>query len=495
MEGVNSETGYNEPVTAQLTAVDTGSTAVLHDSELAALLQLQQRAFQQAPFPARAERLAHLQRLKVALIEHKTALVNAVDKDFVGRAHHETLLAEVMPVLESIRYHRRHLRRWMRPERRKLGIHLQPASARVVYQPLGVIGIVVPWNYPLQLSLVPLVAALSAGNRVMIKLSEHTPETAMALTRMIESCFSRDQVALVTGAADVAAAFTRLPFDHLLFTGSESVGRQVMAAAASNLTPVTLELGGKSPVIVDGDFPVDQSAARICFGKSLNGGQTCIAPDYLLMVGGDREAFVASYCRAFQAMYPHINGNNSYSAIINEHQYQRLQALLEDARAKGARIHPVCAETINDGSRRMVPCLILNASDDMAVMQEEIFGPLLPVITVDSLDQALDYVRARPRPLALYYFGLNRACQQRVIDQSHSGGVAINDTVMQAAVDDLPFGGIGPSGMGHYHGPEGFLTFSKVKPVLTKGRFNSASLLYPPYNSVLKKWLLRLLTR
>ena len=488
------ETQREQAVATKVTLIHTEASGSQLEEKLKGLFDSQRQAFLKDPCPSREERVARLKKLQKALLDNKEALINAIHEDFGGRARNETLLAEFMPVLEAIKYSIRNLRKWMRPSKRHVGFQLQPASAKVVYQPLGVVGIVVPWNYPIQLGTVPLVTALAAGNRAMIKMSEYTPGTSAVFAEIIQNTFPEDQVSVVTGEADVAVAFTALPFDHLLFTGSTQVGRQVMAAAAKNLTPVTLELGGKSPVIVESDFPVEESAQRICFGKSINSGQTCIAPDYLLIQRDTIEGFVQGYQKAFKAMYPSVGGNNEYSAVINDRQYQRLQAHLEDARAKGADIRPVSDEVVNDGSRRMVPHLILNPTDEMTVMQEEIFGPLLPVIAIDDLGEAIDYIRSKPRPLALYYFGSDKARQERVLAETHSGGVAVNDTVMHVAVDDMPFGGIGPSGMGHYHGHEGFMTFSKAKSVLTKGRANSAKMVYPPYNSFLKKLLVKFLT-
>ncbi|WP_330924401.1 coniferyl aldehyde dehydrogenase [Candidatus Sororendozoicomonas aggregata] len=456
-------------------------------------LQKQQSAFLNNPYPLLDERIAHLKALKQALKENRSAFVDAIDADFGGRARNETLVGEFMPVLENISYTLKRLSKWMKPRRRHLAMQLQPASAKVVFQPLGVVGVVVPWNYPLQLSALPLVTALAAGNRVMIKMSEYTPKTSTLFAEVIARTFPDDLVTVINGDAEVGAAFTRLPFDHVLFTGSTEVGRHVMKAAAENLTPVTLELGGKSPVIINDDFPLDEAAERICFGKSINAGQTCVAPDYILLKESQKEAFVAAYKKAFGKMYPSVNNSKDYSAIVNERQFTRLESALEDARVKGADIRPVTDDKINDGSRRMVPHLILNPTDDMTIMQEEIFGPLLPVVAVDDLANAISFVQARPRPLALYYFGLDKRQQEKVVLSTHAGGVSINDTLTHAIVDDMPFGGIGSSGMGHYHGHEGFLALTKTKSVLSKGKLNSSTLIYPPYTGI-KKLVVRFLT-
>ncbi|AFM31521.1 MULTISPECIES: coniferyl aldehyde dehydrogenase [Stutzerimonas stutzeri subgroup] len=451
-----------------------------------ALFSRQRSAFTAAPMPSEEDRLRWLDALRDVLASHQPALIEAIAADFGHRSADETLLAEIMPSLHGIRYASRHLRRWMKPSRRHVGLAFQPASARVVYQPLGVVGIIVPWNYPLYLAIGPLIGALAAGNRVMLKMSESTPATGQLLKELLAQIFPEDQVAVVLGDVEVGQAFARLPFDHLLFTGSTHIGREVMRAAAENLTPVTLELGGKSPAIVSASVPLADAAERIAFGKCMNAGQTCVAPDYVLVPRERVEGFVGAYREAVQRLYPSLADNPDYTAIINARQLTRLQDYLDDAQAKGAHVVPLFAEA---QQRRMPHCLLLNTTDDMRVMQEEIFGPLLPIVPYADLDEAVAYINARPRPLALYYFGYDRAEQQRVLEKTHSGGVCLNDTLLHVAQDDLPFGGIGPSGMGHYHGHEGFLTFSKGKGVFIKQRFNAARLIYPPYG----KWWQRLI--
>ena len=456
------------------------------------VLEIQRSAFNQNPAPGIDERRQRIISLKKALFKNKQALLDALNSDFGGRAKNESLLAEFTPISGNISYTLKHLKRWMKPSRRHVSYQLQPSSAKVVYQPLGVVGIVVPFNYPLMLAVSPLIAALAAGNHCMIKMSEFTPQTSQLFAQIMAEAFPKEVVTVINGEADVAASFTALPFDHLLFTGSTPVGRHVMKAAAENLTPVTLELGGKSPVIVDDDFPLEEAAKRICYGKSLNAGQTCIAPDYILVKNSQKEAFITAFQKVFQAMYPSINHNQDYTAIINQRHYQRLNRLLEDARDKGANIIPCHTDVVSDGSRRMPANLITDTTDDMGVCQQEIFGPLLPVIGIDSLNEAISYINQRPRPLALYYFGSDETVQNKVISQTHSGGVCINECLLHVAVDDLPFGGVGPSGMGQYHGHEGFLTFSNAKAVLTKGRTNSTQLMYPPYKGWLQKTMLNL---
>lgn len=464
------------------------------DRDLQATFAAQRTAFGANPMPPAAQRRQWLKSLRELLLEHQQPLIEAIDRDFEGRSADETLLAELLPSVQGLRHAERHLHRWMKPSRRKVGLAFQPARAQVLYQPLGVVGVIVPWNYPLLLAIGPLTGALAAGNRVMLKLSEATPATGLLLKALLERVFPNDLVSVVIGEVEVGQAFSRLPFDHLLFTGATTVGRHVMSAAAQNLTPVTLELGGKSPAIVSDSVPLDTAAERIAFGKLVNAGQTCVAPDYVLVPRERLDAFAEAYRRAVHRLYPSIADNPDYSAIINPRQLQRLEHLLADARDKGARVLDLYPGEPRQG-RRLPPHLVLEASDDMQVMQDEIFGPLLPLVPYDTLEQALAYVQQRPRPLALYYFGYDRGEQAHVLRHTHSGGVCLNDTLLHVAQDDLPFGGIGASGMGHYHGHEGFLTFSKAKAVLAKQRLNAARLIYPPYGKALQRLVFKLFIR
>jgi len=460
--------------------------------ELNSLLDKQRQAYAAHPFAPLAQRQQWLKSLRQLLSAEREVLIDAISQDFSHRSPDETLFAELMPCLHNIDYTLKHLKRWMKPSARSVGMMFVPASAKVVYQPLGVVGIIVPWNYPLYLAIGPLVGALAAGNRVMLKLSEFTPATGRLLKDLLGRIFPEDMVTVVLGEADVAVAFSSLGFDHLLFTGSTHVGKQVMRAAAENLTPVTLELGGKSPAIVSADVPLKDAAQRIAWGKTLNAGQTCIAPDYVLVPQDRVEGFIDAYRQAVHSFYPTLIDNPDYTAIINERQVARLERLQTDATLKGARLVPLYEQ---GQGRRMPHALVLEVSDDMQVMQDEIFGPLLPVVTYTHLDQALAYINARPRPLALYYFGYNKTEQQRVIQHTHSGGVSINETLLHVAIDDLPFGGVGHSGMGHYHGHEGFLTFSKAKGVLVKQRWNSSLMIYPPYGRQLVRLIQKLFIR
>lgn len=473
-------------------SADTALFANTTSAEMTAAFQVQKQAFQEQMNPDYATRIHHLTELRAALVKHQTAITEAVNQDFGVRSSTETLLAEIAPSLQSIDYTCKHLKHWMSAERRKVQIQYQPAIAQVYYQPLGVVGIIVPFNYPIFLALSPLITALAAGNRVMLKMSEFTPHTAKLIKTLLGEVFNEDLVTVIIGEADIAAAFCNLPFDHLFFTGSTTVGKHVMTAAAQNLTPVTLELGGKSPVIVDDDCSIKEAVKRICYAKSLNAGQTCVAPDYIFIHKERKAAFIKHYLLAFNEMYPDCVNNADYSAIINEAHYQRLQRLLSDAEEKGATLHkPDNNSQANDTLRKMPITLIEAATDEMLVLQEELFGPLLPIIEIENLQEAIDYIQQRPRPLALYYFSFHLDRQQRVLEHTHSGGVGINECLLHVAIDDLPFGGIGASGMGQYHAYEGFLTFSKAKSVLSKGTLSSIKMIYPPYDRWWKKMILR----
>ncbi|MFP4147813.1 MAG: coniferyl aldehyde dehydrogenase [Halorhodospira sp.] len=463
---------------------------------LGALLQRQREAFAADPAPGPEVRRDRLERLRRAVLDRRTALTAALDQDFGGRSAQESTTVDLLPTLTGIRHAHRHLRRWMRPRRRWPHPLMQPAAARVHYQPLGVVGIIVPWNYPVYLALSPLTGALAAGNRALLKLPELTPVTNAVLRQVVADAFTAEEVTVVEGGEAVSREFAELPFDHLLFTGSTAVGRKVMAAAAGHLTPVTLELGGKSPVIVDGDADIEAAAGRIAYGKLLNAGQTCIAPDYVLCPADRRDALVAAIRRAAARLYPDPVCNPDYAAVITLRHRERLHALLADARDRGAEVVPM-GEAVEDAPEtgKMAPWLVLSAPASARVLEEEIFGPILPIVAVADLWEALRYVRAGPRPLALYYFGQDRRRQEQVLVRSHSGGVCINDTVLHVAQDNLPFGGVGASGMGRYHGFEGFRTFSNEKAVLRKGRWNSARLIEPPYGGLVHRLVQRLMVR
>lgn len=439
-------------------------------------------------------RESRLDALASLVLENADAFVAAIDADFGHRSGHETRLLEIFPGIETIRHNRRHVGAWMRPQRRPVSLWFRPGRAQVIPQPLGVVGIIVPWNYPLLLAVSPLAAALAAGNRAMIKMSEFTPRTGQLLAELVASYFPAGEVAVTLGDASTGAAFAKLPFDHLLFTGSTSVGHHIMRMAAENLTPVTLELGGKSPVIVGPEYPLHKAAERIVVGKLLNAGQTCIAPDYVMVPAGQEDAFVAAARAVVARIYPDIATTPDYSSIVNERHFQRLESYLADAETQGARVLPLSNATADRESRRLPPLALLGVTEAMRIMQDEIFGPLLPVLPYRDLDQALAYVNAHPRPLALYIFEQDKTRLDRVLQGTVAGGVTVNDTILHIAQEELPFGGVGPSGMGQYHGIEGFRTFSKQKAVFYQSPINGMPLFNPPYGRLFER-LTRFLIR
>ena len=463
---------------------------------LPALLARQRAAFLRDGAPSLAERKARLRKLRAAIIARRPDFEAAMDADFGHRSRHETAIMELLPLTWGIDYLLSNLRRFMRPERRHVALPMRLARARVEVQPLGVIGIVAPWNYPASLALMPLATALAAGNRAMIKPSEFTPATSNALASLIAETFSPEEVAIVLGDASIGAEFTALPFDHLFFTGSTAVGRVVMRAAAQHLVPVTLELGGKSPVLVDRGQNLDRVAMDVAYGKLANAGQTCVAPDYLLVHEGDLAGFTKGWDKAVAALYPKGPTTDDYTSIVNARHFDRLLGLLENARMKGARVietGPV-PEAAKTREHTLPPTLVFNVRDDMKIMQEEIFGPILPVVTYEDLGEAIAFVNARPRPLALYYFGSSAENRDRVLTQTTSGGVTVNGTILHYVQDDLPFGGVGPSGFGAYHGIEGFRAFSHQKAVYEQARWNGSALLRPPFGrltNLILRWFLR----
>jgi coniferyl-aldehyde dehydrogenase len=451
------------------------------------------RAAWQARKPDLVQRRGDLRRLRDALRRRLDEMTDAVSADFGHRSPDESRIADGMTVLNDIDHLQRHLRGWMRPRRVGVGWRFWPARAQVRPAPLGVVGVIAPWNYPVNLALIPLATAIAAGNHVYLKPSEHTPRTSAFLRDLLAEVFPAERVAVATGGAEVGAAFAGLPFDHLVFTGSTAVGRKVMAAAAPNLTPLTLELGGKSPAIVCDDFPLDKAAARIATGKWFNGGQTCIAPDYVLLPAGKRDAFVAALRREVQARYGEdLDNLDDYTRIVNDGQYARLQGYLQDAAARG--VDAVTLAGAADPAQRLLPpTVLLDPGDDARVMQEEIFGPLLPLKSYRTLDEAIAYVNAHDRPLALYPFSHDRAAVERILRDTLAGGVSVNDTLFHFAIANLPFGGVGPSGMGAYHARAGFDAMSKQLPVLWQARMAGGDLLKPPYAKA--KWLLDLIVR
>ena len=465
------------------------------DHDLRPLLEQVRAAHRRQP-PSYRQRMDDLARLGEVIRAHRDELVKTVSADFGRRSRHETLAADVMVTLDEIKYLRSKLRAWMRPERRGLNLAFLPARGEIRRMPLGVVGIVAPWNYPIQLALIPLADAIAAGNHVLVKPSEHTPRTSALLARLLAEAFPSERVAVVQGDAAIGAAFTRLPFDHLVFTGSTAVGRAVMSAAADHLTPLTLELGGKSPALVAPGYPIEQAADRIAAGKCFNAGQTCVAPDYVLVPRAQRDEFVRAYLASVRRRYPTLAANPDYTAVVNHRQADRLRDWIDDARDRGVSViqYRPDSEPPPPGVEVIPPTVLLDPPDEAKVMQEEIFGPLLPVKSYDDHDAAIAYINGRDRPLAFYPFDRDRARLQRTLDAVVAGGVCVNDCLIQFGQHSLPVGGVGPSGMGEYHGHAGFLAFSKSMPVLYQSRLNGMSVFDPPFGK-LADFVVKLFTR
>ena len=472
----------------------TSDEGALPGGALTALLAAQRRAFAARP-PRYADRLDALRRLERTLIARADDLAAAVSEDFGGRAAEETRALEIVPTLNEIRYARRHLKTWMAPRRAASQWQSWPARARVVYQPLGVVGIVSPWNYPFYLTLAPLVGALAAGNHALIKPSEVAPASAELMKSIVAELYAPQYVSVVTGGSDTAAAFVALPFDHLLFTGSTRVGRRVMQAASEHLVPVTLELGGKSAVVVHESYPMKRAAERVLTGKLYNAGQTCIAPDYALLPRDRRAEFVNNARDTVAQMYPRLVDNPDYTRVVNAHHYQRLTNLVEDARRLGAEIITInpASERCDVANRVFPPTIVIGVRDDMAIAHEEIFGPILAIADYGDLDEAIAYVNGRPHPLAFYYFDDQPARVTDVVGRVTSGGVTVNDCVFHVGQPALPFGGVGASGMGRYHGFDGFETFSHKKGIMLQRRWSPLALLRPPYDATTRRILALLL--
>ena len=444
------------------------------------------------PLDVRRNRLL---RMKALINEHGAALAQAVQTDFGVRSLQLTEIADLFVLRSLLSHTLKHLPKWVKSQKVRTPIYLQPASAYLQRQPLGVVGVVSPWNYPVQLALGPVITALAAGNRVMLKPSELTPATSALMAELIGQAFAPDEVCVVLGDGQLAAEFSSLPFDHLFFTGSTAVGRIVAKAAAANLTPTTLELGGKSPCIIDASCDLASAAIKIAHGKLLNAGQTCIAPDYVLLPKGREAEFGQAFAKAVATLVPTIAGNPDYAAIISPRHHERLQAMLAAAEQGGATLQLIDTGGAPTAHRQMAPVLAFNVPLDAKLLQEEIFGPILPVLPYESLPEAIDYINARPRPLALYWFGTDTTARDKVLAQTVSGGVTINDTLMHIAHENLPFGGIGESGWGSYHGEAGFLRLTMQKPVLVQSKWARGDLFYPPYGKrfdqvmgLLKRW-------
>ena len=446
-----------------------------------------QRTAWQARKPDYAQRRADLERLRDAFRARVPAMDTAIRADFGHRSTHENLISEAMVTLAEIDHAISHLRGWMKPRRAAVGWKFWPATAHVRPEPVGVVGILSPWNYPVNLALVPLVSAIAAGNHVYLKPSEHTPRTAAFLRELMAAVFPTDRVAVALGGPEVGAAFSALPFDHLLFTGSTAVGRKVMAAAAPNLTPVTLELGGKAPALVCSDFPIELAAARIASGKWFNAGQTCIGVDYVLVDAARRDALVAALQVELRNRYGDLDDASDYTRIITDAQFDRLGSYLDDAHMRGVPVIEPFAAKDNAmrehrvAQRLFAPTLVIDPPADSEVMRNEIFGPILPVVSYQTLEEAIARINALERPLALYPFGYRKADIERIVSGTLAGGVTVNDTLVHFGVHELPFGGIGPSGIGAIHGKAGFDAFSKALPVFRQRRLAGSDWIKPPY--------------
>jgi len=472
--------------TAQLRSIETV------ENEAQRVFKLQREAYLRDPYPSRDERKDRLRKVERILVDNVDAIVEAISADFGHRSAEESKILEIFPVVDGLRHTLKHLRKWMKPQRREVSVLFATGSNRVIPQPKGVVGIVSPWNYPLFLTLSPLVSILASGNRAMIKMASNSQHLCRLLADKFGEVFDEEVVAILPGIR--ASQFSTLPFDHMIFTGSADVGRTVMRSAADNLTPVTLELGGKSPTIVCDDFDIEEAASRIMYAKLVNAGQTCLAPDYLFLPEGSEDRFAAAAQSVVSERYPDTN-DASYTSVIDEKAYRRLRITLDDAEAKGARVVPLVPNaSFNDVLRKFPPYLVLGATEDMMVLQEEIFGPLFPVKTYGDLDEVIEYVTHRDRPLGFYVFTHSRSRKQKLLYSTISGGVTINNCIIHVAQHDMPFGGVGASGIGHYHGYEGFVEFSKMRPVFTNPRVSALSLFYPPYTAFANRlinWLIK----
>ncbi len=459
---------------------------MMNNDDLLSKFEQFKQLYQVSPYPSKQERLLLLTQLKKDLLAAEQALVSALAQDYGFRSNFDSSICDLLPTVQHINYTIKKLPRWLKQERRHSGLLLSPSKLSIIYQPLGVVGVIVPWNFPIYLSMAPVITALAAGNRVMVKLSELTPKTNQVIRQVFASI--SEHVCLVEGEGDIASQFSQLPFNHLLFTGSTRVGKLVASAAAKNLTPITLELGGKSPVIIAKDADLTGAVDAIMLGKSMNAGQICVAPDYVFIPKEKIDDFISLYRSRFLQSYPQESGRREYSCIINQSHYDRLTTYLDDAEKKGAVIIEVAVED-KSVEHSFLPRLLTNVNDDMQVMQEEIFGPILPIIGYDDIEEVFAYIQTHHRPLALYVMSSDKQLIKLISQKTHSGGMAINDTIMHVAADDAPFGGIGDSGMGSYHGVEGFKTFSHAKTQLITPKWLPRARLLLKY----KKWMLKIL--
>jgi coniferyl-aldehyde dehydrogenase len=465
-------------------------------ADLQAILQKQKAAFTAAMPEPLSVRRDRIDRAIALLIDHKDEFARAVSADFGHRSTEQTLMTDIMPSVSAMKHAKKHFESWARGEKRKptFPLGLIGAKAEVRYQPKGVVGVVAPWNFPVGMVMVPMAGILAAGNRAMVKPSEFTERVAEVFAKTVPLYFADDEMAVITGGVEVGTEFSKLAFDHMIFTGATSVGKHIMRAAAENLVPVTLELGGKSPTIIGRSADKTKAGERIALGKMMNAGQICLAPDYLLVAKDQEDEMIEGVKAGVSAMYPTLLSNDDYTSVVNGRNYDRLQGYLQDARDKGAElieVNPAGEDFKSSNGHKMPLTIVRNVTDDMKVMQEEIFGPILPVMTYASIDEAIDYVNDHDRPLGLYYFGADKSEEDKVLSRTVSGGVTVNDVLFHNAMEDLPFGGVGPSGMGNYHGADGFKTFSHMRAVYRQPAMDVAGLagFKPPYGKTTAKTL------
>ena len=457
--------------------------------DMQTVLDRQKQSYIAEGYVSAETRIDRIDRAINILEKNGEKLSEAMAADFGHRSLDQSQRTDIEGSVGPLKHAKKHLRQWMKPERRKVmfPLGLFGAKGRIEYQPLGVVGCISPWNFPVNLTFSPLGGIFAAGNRTMIKPSEFTAQTSKLMKELFAEAYDEDEVAVFTGGPDVGGAFSRLPFDHLLFTGATSIAKHVMRAAAENLVPVTLELGGKSPVVIGRSADMKLAASNIMAGKTMNAGQICLAPDYVFLPEESRDEFVDSARDSVASMYPNLKDNPDYTSIVNERHFDRLNGYLDDAKAKGAdlvEINPANEDFSQQQHHRIPPTIILDPTEDMQVMQDEIFGPILPVKQYKDLDEPLDYINSHDRPLGLYYFGQDKSEENKVLNHTTSGGVTVNDVVMHVAQEDLPFGGVGPSGMGSYHGIDGFKNFSHAKAIYTQSKTVSkmaAAMMRPPY--------------
>ena len=467
-------------------------------TDMKAILDNQRAAFEAARPESMSVRKDRLKRLIAMITDNGEEFARAMSRDFGHRSHEQSMMTDIVPSISAVKYCLKNMDKWARAEKRKplFPLGLLGAKAELRYEPKGVIGVVSPWNFPVGLTIGPMAQAFAAGNRVMVKPSEFTEDTSELMKSVFAKYFAEEELAVITGGPDVGQQFCSLPFDHLLFTGATAVGKHVLHAAADNLVPVTLELGGKSPTILGRSANIERAGERIAMGKMMNAGQICLAPDYMLVPEDMEDRAIGAVVGAVGKMYPKLLNNDDYTSVVNARHHDRLQGLIDDAKAKGAEaieVNPGNEDFSSSNGHKMPLTILRNVDDDMKVMQDEIFGPVLPVKTYRGIDEAIDYINRKDRPLGLYYFGEDTAERERVLTRTISGGVTINDVIFHVSVDDLPFGGIGPSGMGSYHGPEGFKTFSHARSVYTQPKIDVAGLagLKPPFGKATQKTLAR----